>query len=159
MTDLKILVLSDSHRTVRYMQEAIERENPDHVIHLGDHTGDAEELRQLFPMLPVLSVRGNCDYDMSARELVVTEFGPFRFFICHGHRYGVKNGLLRLELAAREALADVVLFGHTHCGYCDRFNELWLLNPGSCGYGARPSFGLIEVDQDRIECCLAYFDE
>lgn len=140
------------------MQEAIDREHPDHVIHLGDHTRDAEELQRLYPMLPVLSVRGNCDHDMSCRELAVTEIGGFRFFAAHGHRYGVKQGLLAFELAAREASADVALFGHTHHGVCEEYNGLWLMNPGSCGSSARPSYGIVEIKNGSLSCRLVYFD-
>ena len=154
---MKILVFSDSHRTLKYMQEAIETEKPDHVIHLGDHSRDAEELRREYPMLPVLSVRGNCDYDPTERELAVAEIGGFRFFAAHGHRYGVKQGLLSFELAAREATADVALFGHTHCGYCEHYNHLWILNPGSCGSGSKPSYGIIEIKNGRLDCQLSYF--
>ena len=155
---MKILVVSDTHRTMRYMQEAVENEKPDHVIHLGDHTHDADELRQLYPMLPVLSVRGNCDYDMTARELAVVELSGFRFFLTHGHRYGVKRGLLSFELAAREAMADVALFGHTHLAVCDQYNGLWLMNPGSCGHSSKPSYGIVEIKNGSLRCRLEYFD-
>lgn len=158
MTALKILVLSDSHRTMQYMERAIEEEKPDHLIHLGDHCRDAEELQRLYPMLPVLSVRGNCDYDMTCRETAVAEIGGHRFFVTHGHRYGVKRGLLAFELAAREVTADVALFGHTHQGFCEDYNGMWLLNPGSCGYGARPSYGLIEIKNGSLSCRVVYFE-
>lgn len=155
---MKILVLSDSHRTTGYMQAAIEQEQPHHVIHLGDHCRDAEELQRLYPMLPILSVRGNCDHDLTCRESAVVEFDGFRFFIAHGHRYGVKQSLLPFELAAREVGANVALFGHTHQGYCDFYNGLWLMNPGSCGYSARPSYGVVEIKNSSLGCRLAYLD-
>lgn len=155
---MKILVFSDSHRMISHMQEAIASEQPNHMIHLGDHTGDADDIRRLYPTLPVLSVRGNCDYDMTARELVLTEIEGFRFIVAHGHRYGVKRSLLSYELAAREANAQVALFGHTHCALCEEYNGLWMMNPGSCGYGSRPSYGVIEIINGSLSCRLAYFD-
>lgn len=155
---MKILVFSDSHQTQRYMQDAIEQEHPNHIIHLGDHTRDAEALERQYPTLPVLYVRGNCDYDLASRELAITEFRGFRFFIAHGHRYGVKRGLLSFELAAREAMADVALFGHTHQAVCENYNGLWLMNPGSCGAGTRPSYGVVEIENGSLRCRLAYFD-
>ena len=42
--DLKILVLSDSHRAVGAMYDAAILEDPDVILHLGDHVSDAEEL-------------------------------------------------------------------------------------------------------------------
>lgn len=158
MTDMKILVLSDSHHTLSYMQEAVDREQPNQVIHLGDHIRDAEELQRLYPMLPILSIRGNCDHDFASRELVVTEFEGFRFMIAHGHRYGVKNSLLTYVFAAKEAQADVALFGHTHQALCEEYNGLRLLNPGSCGYGARPSYGIIEIKNGSMNCRVEYFE-
>ena len=158
MTNLKILVFSDSHRTMKYMHDAIAQEKPEHVIHLGDHCSDAEELRREYPALPVLSVKGNCDYDPTERELVIAEIHNFRFFVAHGHRYGVKQGLLSFELVAREAAADVALFGHTHCSFCDHYNGLWLLNPGSCGSSSRVSYGVIEIKGGKLDCRIARFD-
>lgn len=158
MTTMKILVLSDSHRTLQYMQLAVEQEKPDHVIHLGDHCADADKLERLYPTLPILSVRGNCDHDPTAREEILAEFRGVRILLCHGHRYGVKNGLLSYELAARQAQVQVALFGHTHCAYCEEYNGLWLLNPGSCGSCTRPSFGLIEINNGSVQCRLHYID-
>lgn len=42
--DLKILVLSDSHRAIGAMYDAAMLEDPDAIMHLGDHVSDAEEL-------------------------------------------------------------------------------------------------------------------
>ena len=41
---LKILVLSDSHRAIGAMYDAAMLEDPDVILHLGDHVSDAEEL-------------------------------------------------------------------------------------------------------------------
>ncbi len=155
---MKILVLSDSHRYLDHMQTAIEQENPTHVIHLGDHVRDAEELSRRFPMLPVLKLRGNCDFDYDCREQALVEYDGVRILAVHGHRYGVKSGLLRYELAARESQADVALFGHTHLAYCQQYEGLWLLNPGSCGYCARPSYGIITIKNGSADCRVETFD-
>lgn len=156
---MKILVLSDSHRTIRNMIDAVELFQPDHIIHLGDHTSDADELSRHYPMLPVLSVRGNCDYDLASREQALAVFGKTRILAVHGHRYGVKSGLLRYVLAAKENHADVALFGHTHQAHCEKYESIWLLNPGSCGYTSRPSCGIIELAGDTVSCRIAYLDE
>ena len=50
---MKYLVLSDSHGNVDHMARAVELVKPDGIIHLGDCWRDAEELRQLFPRLPL----------------------------------------------------------------------------------------------------------
>lgn len=158
MTDLKILVFSDTHRAIRYMEEAVRMENPDQVIHLGDHMGDAEELSRLFPKLPVLMVRGNCDYGNIGREEVLTEFRGHRFLLCHGHTYGVKTGLLRYTLAAREKQVDVALFGHTHRACCEEAHGIWFLNPGSCN-GIDPTYGIIHLDENSLCCEIKNFTD
>lgn len=149
---MKIIVLSDSHRTMQYMMDAIEIEYPDYVIHLGDHTSDADELEQRYPYLPILSIKGNCDFNPVKKELAVAEYGGIRVMAAHGHRYGVKSGLLRYLLAAKEAQADVALFGHTHLAVCEKHDGVWLLNPGSCGYCSKPTYGLIEIQNGFVTC-------
>lgn len=157
---MKILVFSDSHRNLSHMVSAVEREHPDQVIHLGDHVRDAEKLQCRYPMLPVLKIRGNCDYDAAdTQEQRITEFDGVRFLICHGHRYGVKAGLLRYLMAARENQVDVALFGHTHCAFCEKESGVWLLNPGSCGAGVRPSYGLITIAAGKYTCAVHTFAE
>ena len=64
---MKLLILSDSHREMEYMRDAVRRERPDAVIHLGDLVPDADRLAEEFPGLPVLSVRGNCDFSQPPR--------------------------------------------------------------------------------------------
>ena len=45
----KLLILSDSHRNIQNMVEAVEIEKPDMIIHLGDHYRDAMQLAARFP--------------------------------------------------------------------------------------------------------------
>ena len=136
------------------MANAVACEKPDYVIHLGDHADDAERLRRQFPMLPMVGVKGNCDYsDFDTPEQRLVEYGGVRVLMAHGHRFGVKSGLLRYYLYAVENQVDVALFGHTHCVYCEKKDSIWLMNPGSCGYG-RSSYGVIEIQEGQINCSL-----
>lgn len=50
---MKYLVLSDSHGNVDNMVRAVELVKPHGIIHLGDGWRDVEELRQLYPRLPL----------------------------------------------------------------------------------------------------------
>ena len=151
---MKIIVFSDSHRELDGMRKVIALEQPDYVFHLGDHDSDAEQISKEFPTLPVAMVRGNCDGWSDSSVSLTLALGGLRFFLCHGHSFGVKSGFLRAVYAAREQNADVLLFGHTHEAYyeCMQAGEkaLYLLNPGSCGCGCRPSYGKILLDRDRI---------
>ena len=62
---MKYLVLSDSHGNVDNMVRAVELVKPQGIIHLGDGWRDVEELRELFPSLPLEQVPGNCDFRLS----------------------------------------------------------------------------------------------
>lgn len=152
---MKIIVFSDSHRELDGMRKVLEREKPDYVFHLGDHDSDAEQISQDFPALPVAMVRGNCDGWSDTPKTLTFSLDGLRFFLCHGHTYGVKGGYLRAVYAAREQNADVLLFGHTHeaCYQCldpAPGRHLHLLNPGSCGYGYRPTYGRLLLEAGKI---------
>ena len=49
---MKAVVFSDSHGDTAAMREALEREAPDQILHLGDLAGDAERLGIRFPPNP-----------------------------------------------------------------------------------------------------------
>jgi len=157
---VKILVLSDSHGRCEYMHQAIKTEKPDCVIHLGDHAGDAERLFEQYPYLPVLSVRGNCDYmDHTTPECRECMFDGVRVLMVHGHTYGVKNGLLRLYMAAKEKAVHVALFGHTHCAFCENKDGIWLMNPGTCGAFSCKTYGVVEITNGQAVCCVRSSNE
>lgn len=147
---MKIIVFSDSHRELEHMRLVIEREKPDTVLHLGDHDRDAELIGRDFPLLPLICVRGNCDGWSDTPQTLTVVLGGVRFFLCHGHTYGVKGGPLRAIYAAKENKADILCFGHTHEPMLEQTQgELTILNPGSCGYSWRPTYGLIEIEKGR----------
>lgn len=150
---MKIIVFSDSHRELEGMRQVLKREKPDYVFHLGDHDTDAQQLSRENGLLPIAMVRGNCDGWSDTPKTLTLSLGGLRFFLCHGHTYGVKSGYLRVIYAAREEQADVLLFGHTHEPYYERVETgggktLHVMNPGSCGYGW-PSYGRILLDPGK----------
>ncbi len=82
MLKMKLLVLSDSHGELTYMQLAYEREKPDVVIHLGDLIPDAKGFLRANPGMRLLQVAGNCDryhFDPIISERMVTELDGVRF--------------------------------------------------------------------------------
>lgn len=150
---MKILVLSDSHGQFSAMEDAIRREKPDYIFHLGDHQRDARKLEQRYPNIPMCTVPGNCDLPLPTDTLTVRqELDGVSMLLTHGHLYNVKSGLLRMELAAREACVQVALFGHTHTAYCKEQDGLWLMNPGSIGYG--DSYGVILTTNGQVRCYI-----
>lgn len=149
---MKILVLSDSHGNVSNMLRAVEREQPRAVFHLGDCWRDAERLHDRLPDLPLEQVPGNCDWLRSCRETEkLLELEGKRVLLCHGHTYGVKQSLLAAGLAAEEKGLDLFLFGHTHKPLVDMRGKTLFLNPGSIGDYARPTYGVVTLENGRLD--------
>lgn len=144
------------------MRRCIQTVKPDAMIHLGDYFEDGADMAEEFPHIPMHQVPGNCDRYRSVAwhpEQLCYPVGGVKLFMTHGHNQKVKMTLALLKKEAREAGATAALFGHTHSPYCCREDDLWLLNPGSCGsYGG--SAGLIETDGGQITACriLTYTD-
>jgi putative phosphoesterase len=103
----------------------------DLVLHAGDFVSSAflEELRALGP--PVEAVHGNMDEaalkQSSPRERVVDVDGSRIGML---HDAGPKAGR-EGRLAARFPDCAAVVYGHTHLPQVERFQHLWVLNPGS----------------------------
>lgn len=150
---MKLLVLSDSHRSLRAMRDAVELEQPDYVIHLGDLERDAQLLSQEYPLLPITGVPGNCDgFPTEPLQRLVTYEGV-RVLMSHGHIWSVKSGYGTAIAAAEHCGAHLVLFGHTHVPYCQQLDSgLWVMNPGSCRDSG--SYGLALIQQGRLTCQL-----
>lgn len=89
---MKLLVFSDSHGNVANMEDAVRREEPDQVLHLGDVVRDADALRRRFPDLPMTRVRGNCDARSDVPEECLLERAGRRLLLMHGHTRFVKSG-------------------------------------------------------------------
>ena len=155
---MKILVLSDSHSSYHFMRRTIDELKPDAVIHLGDHYSDGKVMEEEYPHIPFYQVPGNCDQyreGMFEPETKLEIIGGVRLLLTHGHNYRVKTGLGALIANARAANVAAVLFGHTHMSYCQQEEDgLWVVNPGSAGYG-RGTAALVEISGGKIDsCCI-----
>ncbi len=150
MSEIKILVVSDSHGDVENMCRAVELVRPSTVLHLGDGWHDAQALCRRYPNLPLEQVPGNCDFRVreSAERLLI--YGGKRVLMCHGHTQGVKTDLGMLLRTALEQQADAVLFGHTHKPFVDIRSGVAMLNPGSIGAAVRPSYGTLTIGDGRL---------
>ena len=134
------VVLSDSHgRYRRRLQEMgqLFSEN-DFIVHLGDGSADMREIFDTYPEKTYIC-RGNCDFSYGAEEFTLEAEG-LKIFCCHGHRYGVKSGLLRLAARAKELGCDVALYGHTHRADTETVDGVLCINPGAFGSYSDPSY-------------------
>lgn len=166
---MRFVVVSDSHGDAMHLPDVLSKARGgrfpvDGVLFLGDGIGD---LQILAPYgLPIIYVRGNCDYSfLDAPSEETVRFEGKRIFMTHGHHYDVKWGLDRLVASAAERGADIVLFGHTHlptekyypagtevCGLT-LGKPIYAFNPGSLreargGYPA--GFGVLELTGGNI---------
>ena len=103
----------------------------DLVLHAGDFvsTGFLEELRGIGP--PVEAVAGNMDEPALKATLPkqrVIEVDGLRIGMVHdaGPRLGREG-----RLAVRFEDCEAVVYGHTHMPQAERFQHVWVLNPGS----------------------------
>ena len=154
---MKILVLSDSHGNVRDMVTAVEREQPQMILHLGDCWRDAEKLSEEFPNIPMQHVPGNCDFRPGEELEKVIFVEDYRILICHGHTYGVKTTLLQAGFAAEEKNVDAFLFGHTHKPLVDMRGKTLFLNPGTMKSGYKPTYGVLTTDRGKLDGRIELF--
>ena len=167
---MTLLVLSDSHGRPDHVEEAIRRVRPDGILFAGDGLRDLTRIGE-FPC-PLWAVSGNCDWsptliangrsvETGEEELITVE--GVRILLIHGHKYGVKGGLLPATYRAMEKEADILVFGHTHTPLEHHLlphderslvpvpKPLTLFNPGSIG-DTEASFGTITIRGGQILC-------
>lgn len=143
---IKVLVVSDSHGDVDNMCLAVDLEQPQLVLHLGDGWRDADLLAERYPDLPIEKVAGNCDYHVYEPTVRLLLIGGRRVMMCHGHTLGVKTDIAIVLREAQRLKADVALFGHTHKTFDDIRAGIVLHNPGSIGSRARPTYGILTFE-------------
>ena len=156
---MKLLVMSDSHRSMKHMRYAAEQVEPDVIIHLGDHISDAVELQRRFPNVVFYMVRGNCDGHLAGENELFLTLDGVGIFITHGNIYNVKSGLGSLIKAARDRGADVALYGHTHRAQISEDPGLWLMNPGQMmrhDGSFHASYGILTIVSGEFDCGIEY---
>jgi uncharacterized protein len=151
---MKILVASDSHGNTQALLDAVFDTSPQLVLHLGDYERDCDKLRAAYPLLTVRAVRGNGD--LRSREPDHDEFvlENKRFFMTHGHLYGVKTSLDSVLNAGFLRRADILLYGHTHRAFREEYDGMLVINPGSVGLGAK-TYAVLEIEHGAVKCELS----
>ncbi len=122
------IVLSDTHGdvfTIKKLREIMCE--TDYVFHLGDCTADIAQFKTEFPQ-KVMTVLGNCDGGSGYKTC---EIEGVKIMLTHGHDFGVKSGLTRLNYFAEELGAKVVFYGHTHMRNLTTADGKTFVNPGT----------------------------
>lgn len=152
---MKILVISDTHGSLRNFKEVMKLEQPiDMIMHLGDIERDENEIRMLAgPECCVAMVKGNCDSAFFCSEELTRDFTlcGHRFHMEHGNR--LPSGMQSIVYRAQELGADVMLFGHTHVQLYTKVDGITILNPGSLTKprpmgSSDPGYAIIELSEN-----------
>ena len=69
------------------------------------------------------------------------------FFLGDGER---EEDLRTLTYQAKEAGADIALFGHTHYQHLSENDGVTLLNPGTIGYGYYCSYAVLNIENGEF---------
>jgi len=146
-------VFSDSHGSLYEMRDVIRNEkNIDMIFHLGDYAWDLDNLTEsMKKSIPVKRVKGNCDFGSSAPDELCFELCGKRILMNHGKKLGVKHTLTKFDYHAREKMADIAIFGHTHMPLLKNLGDYYLLNPGSIGEPRTKgkTYAVIDIDENK----------
>ncbi len=151
---MKIGIISDTHGGLDICEKVIkEMGDIDLLIHAGDTYRDAKYIKDMFK-IDVIGVKGNTDgFSKQDCEKIFDVLGK-RFFLTHGHEYGVKYNLDNLYYRALELGADIVVFGHSHIPLYTEENNIIFINPGSPLWprgGSKPSYAILEIKDNKVK--------
>jgi len=146
---MKILVMSDSHGSKNNMLDAIDKETPGYILHLGDYERDCTAIDAMYPEIPLRKVRGNCDRGYPGLDMDEFVLCEKRFFMTHGHLHGVKMGRDKIKKAALDRNADILLFGHTHTQHYSLFEKITIINPGSI-CSDNKNYAILEIKNGEV---------
>ena len=152
---MRIVVFSDSHTREDRLEKIVAAQpGADYYIHLGDGWTDAQRLRAAHPGLPLLTVRGNCDYGCADADTKFLTAGGKKILYTHGHRYNVKYTLDLLRDEAKARGADIVLYGHTHVQDCSTFDGIYFVNPGAAAQYDGARFAIVDITGRGEVLCI-----
>ncbi|MGN0400719.1 MAG: metallophosphoesterase [Acetatifactor sp.] len=146
---MKVLIVSDTHKSNENYYRVLRLESPDMVIHCGDAEGSEVELTEAADC-PVKIVLGNNDFFSDLPRELTLKLGPYKVWVVHGHNYYVSMNNEIIKNEAVERGFDIVMYGHTHRPVVDDGGDVIAVNPGSLSYprqeGRRPSYVVMELD-------------
>jgi len=146
---LKFLVISDSHGHFDRFNSVIEKHNDiETIFFLGDGMREFDDISFIYPNKTFYCVSGNCDLMSLKPSCNLLNTSQGKILYTHGDAYGVKNGLGKLALEAKNRGVILALFGHTHIPFFENREGIYLFNPGSLG--ASRSYGIIEIKGNNV---------
>lgn len=154
---MEIIVFSDIHGAYETARQVVLlHETADVFLFLGDGEKDVFALKDNFPHHTFFAVKGNNDYLIQEKELLLNFCGK-RVYMTHGHeKLKVKYGLDLLTEFAEKFKLDLLLYGHTHRAKIIKNQHTIIMNPGAIyqrknmGLSTRPSYGKIILTAEKI---------
>ena len=148
---MRVLIVSDTHGRHTAFDRALEQAGKiDYLVHLGDTEG-GEDYIQAACGCPAYILAGNNDFFSSCLREMEIDFAGRKAFMTHGHYYYVSLGPERIVEEGEARNADIVMFGHTHKPFREKFGDMTVLNPGSLSFprqeGRRGSYIIMEIDE------------
>jgi putative phosphoesterase len=159
---LRIIVCSDSHGRRAVLEDIVlTHQNADLFLHLGDGEREFQELAARYPEKKMRGVAGNCDWGSTGHTIDSFIAQGKKILLTHGHTFGVKAGLNDYLHTARNLIADIALYGHTHVAYKGYEDGLYVMNPGSVTSpkNGPPSYGMIDITPAGIVLNIVPIDK
>ena len=131
---MKVLVFSDSHGAVNYIDEMLFKENDcQTVFFLGDGMSEVTRIMARYPEKKFIVAKGNNDWHSDADTEAYKYIDGVTIMACHGHKFNVRFSLRELLTSATSVRANVALYGHTHKSamYNDPVTGVCAINPGA----------------------------
>ena len=144
---MKIIIISDSHGNHDNVEYVFNNHRFDYLFYLGDGITD---LGNHINEPNVYYVKGNCDFFYRAEYELILTIENKKFFITHGHNYGVKFTLNSLLKEAKKHKADFVLFGHSHTSLVKTMDDIVFINPGAVSRvrGGNNTFAILTLENN-----------
>lgn len=169
---MKIGVMSDTHGHLDIMRRAaskmIEEYGVDTIIHLGDDSTDADELKAL--PIDVRCVPGIFEARYRLENVpnrVIEEFEGIPFLLTHTSKR--ESCDLEGDIDPTEAIQDgdvkVMLHGHTHRWFIGEEGGGIVINPGhltpsgsKASKGCEPTFAVLDVTSRKLKVMIVSLD-
>ena len=136
----------------------IEKYHADLIIHLGDESTDADDLKNFD--INVISVPGIYEDRYKNRDIpnrIIKVFDEIPFLLTHSP-ISTHNDLsddIDPTETAKNGDTKVVLYGHTHQPLVSEKNGAIYINPGHLKIDDRrgdpPTFGIIEIKNNKLD--------
>ncbi len=138
---MKALIFSDSHGNMENLDNVIGAYPTfEYIFGLGDYGVSTFDLE----VRGITGVKGNNFMDpVSWEDDMIFEYGGFRFLFTHGHKHSVRSGVGGLHSYCLKNNINICFYGHTHEAKISSIDNIYFINPGSCGIPFIPSFSTV----------------